>query len=124
MSPPVVVSVEPSNLETDVILGIPIIISFDQVIDPTTVNDATFALTGPGTSQHNLVSPSFVPPNSSRAPAASARDGHRLDNAWLAGQSIKPRGAVLGSVLCRFFLTNGYVFYLGKFFLLGKGESL
>jgi hypothetical protein len=51
VSAPVVVSVEPGNLETDVILGIPIIITFDQVIDPTTVNDATFALTGPGTTE-------------------------------------------------------------------------
>jgi len=51
VSAPVVVSVEPGNLETDVILGIPIIITFDQVIDQTTVNDATFALTGPGTTE-------------------------------------------------------------------------
>ena len=51
MSAPVVVSVEPGNLETDAILGIPIIITFDQVIDQTTVNDATFALTGPGTTE-------------------------------------------------------------------------
>jgi Bacterial Ig-like domain len=51
VSAPVVLSVEPANSETDVILGTPIFVTFDQEIDATTVNDATFCLTGPGTSE-------------------------------------------------------------------------
>jgi hypothetical protein len=48
MAPPSVVSVEPADSETDVILGTVIFVTFDQEIDPTTVTDATFSLTGPG----------------------------------------------------------------------------
>jgi len=43
------------------------------VIDPTTVNDATFALTGPETSHLNQVSPSCVPPNPLRAGGTGER---------------------------------------------------
>ena len=72
MSAPVVVSVEPGNAETDVILGTPIFVTFDQEIDATTITDATFCMTGPGTSQHNLVSPSCLQRNSTRALAPTA----------------------------------------------------
>lgn len=51
MSAPNVVAVEPGNSETDVVLGTPIIVTFDQEIDATTITDATFCLTGPGTSE-------------------------------------------------------------------------
>jgi hypothetical protein len=51
MSAPVVLSVEPGNAETDVILGTPIFVTFDQEIDATTISDATFCMTGPGTSE-------------------------------------------------------------------------
>jgi Big-like domain-containing protein len=72
VSAPVVVSVEPGNAETDVILGTPIFVTFDQEIDATTITDATFCLTGPGTSRNNLVSPSCRQRNPTRAPAAPA----------------------------------------------------
>ena len=48
MSAPVVIAVEPGDQDVDVILGTPIIVTFDQEIDATTITDATFALTGPG----------------------------------------------------------------------------
>src|ERR1035437_8805186 len=47
MSAPVVVSVDPGNSETDVVLGQALILTFDQVIDPTTLNDSPFSLTYP-----------------------------------------------------------------------------
>jgi hypothetical protein len=53
------------------ILGAPIIVTFDQEIDTSSVNDSTFSLTWPGTSRHNLVSPSCRHPGPSRAPAAA-----------------------------------------------------
>jgi hypothetical protein len=51
MSAPVVVSVDPGNSETDVVLGQALIVTFDQVIDPTTLNDSTFSLTYPASIQ-------------------------------------------------------------------------
>lgn len=48
MSAPNVLSVEPADSATDVILGTVIFVTFDQEIDATTVTDATFSLTGPG----------------------------------------------------------------------------
>lgn len=43
--PPVIVNVSPANLDTDCILGQAITITFDQVIDTTTLNEDTFSLT-------------------------------------------------------------------------------
>jgi len=40
------VSVEPANNDTDVVLGTPIIVTFDQEIDPTSISETTFSLTG------------------------------------------------------------------------------
>jgi hypothetical protein len=48
MSAPNVVEVGPASNELDVILGTVIFVTFDQEIDPATVTDATFSLTGPG----------------------------------------------------------------------------
>ena len=48
MSNPLIVSATPAADATDVVLGTTIQIVFDQVIDPTTLTDQTFALTGPG----------------------------------------------------------------------------
>ena len=45
MSAPVVVSVQPNPNETEVVLGQPIIITFDQVIDTSTLDATTFSLT-------------------------------------------------------------------------------
>ena len=71
MAAPNVVELIPGNNETDVILGTPIVVTFDQEIDVTTINDATFSLTGPGTSEvvnaENLVSPSCAQRNLARA---------------------------------------------------------
>ena len=51
MSAPVVLSSTPNPNDTDIVLGSPIKIVFDQAIDPTSVDSATFVLTGPGTTQ-------------------------------------------------------------------------
>jgi hypothetical protein len=51
MSAPVVVSVNPPNLQSDVVLGAPIVVTFDQAVDTTTVTNATFSITGPGQTQ-------------------------------------------------------------------------
>ena len=48
MSVPVIVSVTPQNAATDVVLGMPLTIVFDQPIDSTTLSESTFALMGPG----------------------------------------------------------------------------
>lgn len=48
MAAPNVVSVSPGDQNTDVVLGTPIVVTFDQTIDTTTVTDATFSLSGPG----------------------------------------------------------------------------
>jgi len=48
MSAPVIISVTPPDLATDIVLGMPITVVFDQAIDTTTINEATFALMGPG----------------------------------------------------------------------------
>lgn len=51
MSAPVVVSVQPDVNETDVVLGQPVIITFDQGIDTTTLSDSTFNLSFPAPTQ-------------------------------------------------------------------------
>ena len=48
MSAPAIVFVTPQNAATDIVLGMPITIVFDQPIDPATLNESTFALMGPG----------------------------------------------------------------------------
>lgn len=48
MSKPVILSCNPTTNEVDVVLGTTITITFDQVIDTTTLNEQTFSLTGPG----------------------------------------------------------------------------
>ena len=78
MSAPVVLSVEPGNLETDVILGIPIVVTFDQEIDPATITDATFCLTGPGTSRNNPVSSSCAQRHLARARPSKKRSAGRI----------------------------------------------
>jgi hypothetical protein len=51
MSSPLVVNVDPANSEVDVVLGTQITITFDQAIDPTTIDASTFSVTGPGQTQ-------------------------------------------------------------------------
>src|SRR6478736_6672060 len=51
MPAPNVLSVSPLSNQQDVVLGTPIVVTFDQAIDQTTVTDATFALQGPGQTQ-------------------------------------------------------------------------
>ncbi|MGB0124241.1 MAG: Ig-like domain-containing protein [Silvibacterium sp.] len=51
MSAPVVVSVQPDVNETDVVLGQPIIVTFDQVIDSSTLTESTFNLSYPAPTQ-------------------------------------------------------------------------
>lgn len=51
MSAPIVLSSIPNSNDVDIVLGAPIQIVFDQPIDPATITTATFALTGPGTTQ-------------------------------------------------------------------------
>jgi len=51
MAAPNVLAVSPGNSETDVVLGIQIVVTFDQAIDTTTIGDATFSLSGPGQTQ-------------------------------------------------------------------------
>jgi hypothetical protein len=51
LSPPTVVNVNPGVDETDVVLGMPIVVLFSMLMDPTTISDATFSVTGPGQTQ-------------------------------------------------------------------------
>jgi hypothetical protein len=51
MSAPLVVNVDPANNEVDVVLGTQITITFDQLIDTTTIDESTFSVTGPGQTQ-------------------------------------------------------------------------
>lgn len=45
---PTVVSVTPTNQETDVVLGTQITVLFSALMDHSTINESTFVLTGPG----------------------------------------------------------------------------
>jgi hypothetical protein len=45
---PTITSVTPSVSETDVVLGTQIIVVFSELMNHTTITDATFSLTGPG----------------------------------------------------------------------------
>jgi hypothetical protein len=47
-TPPVITAVTPLANATDVVLGTKVTVTFDQIIDHTTINDATFSLQGPG----------------------------------------------------------------------------
>jgi hypothetical protein len=58
MPAPTVVAVTPIANSTDVVLGAPIVVTFDQLIDITTVSDATFSLQGPGQTQ--ILDPSQI----------------------------------------------------------------
>jgi hypothetical protein len=51
MSVPLVVNVDPANSEVDVVLGTQITITFDQLLDTTTIDESTFSVTGPGQTQ-------------------------------------------------------------------------
>lgn len=51
MAAPTVLSVTPTDQESDVVLGTQITVLFDSLMDHTTINDATFSLTGPGQTQ-------------------------------------------------------------------------
>ena len=51
MSAPVVLQSTPANEEGDVVLGQTIIITFDQAINTSTLNDSTFSLTFPAPTQ-------------------------------------------------------------------------
>jgi hypothetical protein len=55
MAAPTVFSVSPLNLATDVVLGTQVVITFDQVIDESTLNESTLSLTGPG--QTSIITP-------------------------------------------------------------------
>jgi hypothetical protein len=55
MSAPRVVSVSPVANDTDVVLGAPILVTFDQPVNPKTVTNGTFVLYGPG--ETNLLGP-------------------------------------------------------------------
>lgn len=48
MSAPVVTAITPANMDTDIVLGSPITVTFDQPIDPASINGNTFTLFGPG----------------------------------------------------------------------------
>jgi hypothetical protein len=48
MAAPTITSVSPANLASDVVLGSQIVVTFDQVVDHTTVNEGTFSVEGPG----------------------------------------------------------------------------
>jgi len=58
MPAPVVLSVTPANLETDVVLGTQITVLFDSLMDHDSISDETFSLTGPGQTQ--IVTPDQV----------------------------------------------------------------
>jgi len=49
-TPPTIIATTPVPNDPDVVLGSAIILTFDQKIDTSTLNDATFSLTGPGQS--------------------------------------------------------------------------
>lgn len=51
MAAPLVLSVDPTDQETDVVLGLPIIVVFDSLMDHATIDASTFSLTGPGQTQ-------------------------------------------------------------------------
>lgn len=51
MAAPLVLTVDPTDLETDVVLGLPITVIFDSLMDHSTIGDGTFSLTGPGQTQ-------------------------------------------------------------------------
>jgi hypothetical protein len=48
MSAPTILSVTPSNQETDVVLGTQITVLFSSLMDHSTIDASTFVLTGPG----------------------------------------------------------------------------
>jgi hypothetical protein len=55
MAAPLVVSVSPLNGATTVVLGTKVTVTFDQLMDTSTISDRTFVLTGPG--QTGILSP-------------------------------------------------------------------
>lgn len=55
MAAPKIVSVSPANGVDDVLAGTPVVVTFDQLIDPATFTDETFLLSGPG--QDSIITP-------------------------------------------------------------------
>lgn len=51
MAAPLVLTVDPTDQETDVVLGLPITVVFDSLMNHATISDATFSLNGPGQTQ-------------------------------------------------------------------------
>lgn len=51
MAAPTILSVDPANLDVDVVLGISINVIFDSLMNHSTINDTSFSLTGPGQTQ-------------------------------------------------------------------------
>lgn len=87
MSAPNVVSVEPADSETDVILGTVIFVTFDQEIDPTTVTDATFSLTGPGQASRTR----SLRPLPRKAPRAHAWKVEDSQESYAEAEAALPR---------------------------------
>ena len=58
MSAASVVAVSPNPNATDVVLGTTIVVTFDQLMDTTTISASTFSLTGPGQTQ--FISPTVL----------------------------------------------------------------
>lgn len=51
MAAPTVLTVDPTDQETDVVLGLSITVIFDSLMDHSTIDASTFSLTGPGQTQ-------------------------------------------------------------------------
>lgn len=58
MAAPLVQSVTPLNLATSVVLGTMITVTFDQLMDTSTISDKTFSVTGPG--QTGILAPEEI----------------------------------------------------------------
>jgi hypothetical protein len=81
-------NVSPNNTETDVFLGSIIIVTFDQAIDVSTVNESTFSLTGTlGLSVlwHNNASRARERRRSEPPPSCVRRAVPRPDGRWNVG---------------------------------------
>jgi hypothetical protein len=70
LSAPSIIAVSPNPSALEVVLGTSIVVTFDQLIDTTTINATTFSLTGPGQTQ--LVSPTEL--NSKTPRPATGRE--------------------------------------------------
>lgn len=70
MPAPTIVAVSPNPNATDVVLGTMIVVTFDQLMDTTTIDSSTFSLTGPGQTQ--FISPTEL--NTRNPQAAVGRE--------------------------------------------------